>query len=82
MTIEQKEMLYELAQWHNKEFYNRMIDHWDFKDYTFSMRCAENIKRLEDDYQRLYGELPQWKSINDVWDTIKELEPEFKKQNN
>ena len=77
MTIEQKQLLYEIAQWHNKEFYNRMEDNWTLENYRFDSKCVENIKHLEMCYQRLYGDLPQWDTIDDVWAAIKELKAEL-----
>lgn len=82
MTIEQKQLLYEIAQWHNKDFYNRMEDHWTISNYELDRKCTENIKHLEMCYQRLYGDLPVWDTIDDVWDTIKELKEELECFNN
>lgn len=73
MTLEQKQLLYEIAQWHNKEFYNRMEDHWSAENYTIDRKCKENITHLEKCYQYQYGDLPQWDTIDDVWAVIKEL---------
>ena len=78
MTREQKELLYQIASWHSKEFYNRMDDHWTDKNVKFDSKCHEIINRLEKEYQDKYGELPEWKYINNVWDTIQELEKELR----
>ena len=77
MTREQKELLYQLADWHNQEFYNNMKDHWSAQNYAFNRRCAENIAQLEKEYRNSYGDLPEWKYIDDVWQTLKELKEEL-----
>lgn len=78
MTLEQKQLLYEIAKWHNKEFYNRMDDHWTDKNYTFNRECIKTIDELEKEYREKYGDLPEWKYIDDVWAAIKQLEGELK----
>ena len=78
MTTEQKQLLYDIAKWHNYEFYNNMDDHWTDKNFAFSRECSQTIARLEKEYKEKYGDLPEWKYINDVWDTMKELEGELK----
>jgi hypothetical protein len=77
MTIEQKKLLYEIATWHNEEFYNCMDDHWTTENYKINTECHEAIRRLEKEYKEKYGDLPEWKYINDVWETIKILEKEL-----
>lgn len=77
MDREQKELLYEIAQWHSKEFYNDMIDHWTSEDRMFKNKCRTNIDRLEREYKNKYGDLPEWKYIDDVWAVIKTLEKEL-----
>lgn len=77
MTREQKELLYQIADWHSKEFYNNMIDHWSIEDRLFNNRCVQNIQRLEKEYRNSYGDLPEWKYIDDVWQTLKELKEEL-----
>lgn len=77
MTIEQKQMLYEIAQWHNKEFYNRMKDNWTAEDYAYDKECTGHIQHLEKCYQYLYGDLPQWDTMDDVWNAITELKKEL-----
>ena len=80
MTTEQKELLYEIAKWHNREFYNRMEDHWVFENYEFDAKCKDTISKLEKEYKEKYGYLPEWKYIDDVWAAIKELEKELKEK--
>lgn len=77
MTIEQKKLLYEIAKWHNKEFFNRMDDHWTTANYDFDRECTRTINALEKEYKEKYGDLPEWKFIDDVWETIKVLEKEL-----
>jgi hypothetical protein len=77
MSKEQKQLLYEIAKWHDKDFYNRMDDHWTTANYQIDTECAEAIKKLEEEYINTYGELPEWKYIDDVWAAIKTLEKEL-----
>ena len=77
MTTEQKKLLYEIAKWHNKDFYNRMEDHWTTANYVVDGECTRNINALEKEYKETYGGLPEWKYIDDVWAVIKTLEKEL-----
>lgn len=77
MTREQKELLYQIADWHSKEFYNNMKDSWSAQDYAFNNKCARKIQELEKEYRNSYGDLPEWKYIDDVWQTLKELKEEL-----
>ena len=74
MTIEQQKLLYEIASWHSRQFYNAMNDHWTPTDVVFDSECTKNIEKLEVQYETLYGDLPEWKYIDDVWAAMKELE--------
>lgn len=78
MTREQKQLLYDIAKWHSREFSNRMDDHWTEKNYAFARECEQTIDILEKEYVEKYGELPEWKYINDIWDAMKQLEGELK----
>lgn len=77
MTKEQKELLYEIATWHSKQFYNNMKDNWNDSDFAFDRKCSTNIRNLESEYTEKYGALPEWKYIDNVWDTIKTLKEEL-----
>lgn len=77
MDRKQKELLYEIAQWHSKQFYNNMIDSWTSEDRMFNNKCNQTIMRLENEYKNEYGDLPEWKYIDDVWAAIKTLEKEL-----
>lgn len=77
MNKEQKQLLYKIAQWHNKDFYNRMDDYWTEINYQIDTECYETIDKLEREYFEKYGDLPEWKYINDVWAAIKQLEKEL-----
>ena len=78
MTTEQKQLLYEITQWHSREFSNRMDDHWTDKNYAFARECEQTIERLEKEYEEKYGDLPEWNYINDIWDTMEKLKEELK----
>ena len=77
MSKEQKQLLYEIATWHNKQFYIAMKDEWDNSDYAFDRECTANIRNLESEYTEKYGALPEWKYIDDIWATIKTLKEEL-----
>ena len=77
MTIEQKQLLYDIAIWHSKEFYNRMEDHWTIANFDFDTECLRNIEYLEAKYMDTYGDLPEWNTIDDVWDEIEKLKKEL-----
>lgn len=66
MNREQKELLLQIAQWHIKDFNNRMVDTWSDKNYLIASECNETICRLESEYTDKYGSLPEWKYIDDV----------------
>lgn len=77
MTREQKELLRDIADWRSKAFYNEMEDHWTATNYYVSDQCRENIRRLEGEYIGKYGALPEWKYIDDVFKTLRELREEL-----
>ena len=77
MTREQKELLYEIAKWHSKDFDNEMVDHWTNINYDVSRQCSAMIRRLEGEYTAKYGALPEWQYIDDVWNTMCELKEEL-----
>lgn len=78
MTTEQKQLLYDIAEWHSREFNNNMDDHWTAKNFAFSRECHQTITRLEKEYKEKYGDLPEWQYIDDVWTTMKQLREELK----
>ena len=71
--MDQKRLLYEIAKLHSEQFYNAMNDHWTLADGDFDRECEQRIKSLEAEYKLLYGDLPEWKYIDDVWKTQAEL---------
>lgn len=77
MSIEQKKLLCEIAEWHMKEFYNRMEDHWTTANFNFDSECIEMIDKLETEYKLAYGALPEWETINSVQDTLSQLKKEL-----
>lgn len=77
MTTEQKQLLYDIAQWYSKDFYNRMNDNWTSINYQIDTECSNTIDRLEKEYKEKYGDLPEWNYIDDVWATIQNLEKEL-----
>lgn len=78
MTRAQKELLYDIANWHSKQFYNNMNDHWTHDNFAFDATCTNTINKLEKEYKEKYGDLPEWKYIDDVWTTMKTLQEELK----
>ena len=77
MNREEKELLYEIASWHSKDFYNRMEEPWKDVNYRLDDKCQEKLSVLEAEYLEKYGPLPQWRYINDVWKTMRELKEEL-----
>lgn len=77
MSREEKELLYEIASWHSKDFYNRMEEPWEEANYRLADKCQEKLSVLEAEYIEKYGPLPNWRYINDVWKTMRELKEEL-----
>lgn len=77
VTREQKELLYNIANWRSKEFYNNMEDHWTSSNYEIDAECNATIRKLEKEYKEKYGDLPEWKYIDDVWDARDNLKKEL-----
>ena len=73
MSTEQKKLLYEIAKWRSDRFYNNMKDRWDSTNYAFDSKCNNKIDELEKQYEDLYGDLPEWRYIDDVWAAMEEL---------
>lgn len=78
MTKEQQELLLQIAQWHIKDFNNRMVDTWSDKNYIIDSECNKTICKLESEYIDKYGELPEWRYIDDVFNTAKQLREELR----
>lgn len=78
MDREQKELLLQIAQWHIKDFNNRMVDTWSDKNFRIGEECYEMIRALENEYTDKYGNLPEWKYIDDVFNTVKQLREKLK----
>lgn len=80
MTREQKELLYNIAKWRSNEFHNRMDDHWTATNYWTAGECERMIAALEKEYTEKYGDLPEWKYIDDVLQTLRELRDELDRE--
>lgn len=78
MDREQKELLLQIAQWHIKDFNNRMVDTWGDKNFRIDKECYRMIRALEKEYADKYGELPKWKYIDDVYNAARQLKEELK----
>lgn len=77
MSREEKELLYEIASWRSKDFYNQMEEHWQDANYRLDDKCRRKLSTLEAEYIEKYGPLPEWRYINDVWKTMHELKEEL-----
>ena len=66
MTIDQKKLLLEIANLHIADFMLEMNDHWSSNDYAKSREYAAKIRTLEATYLNDFGDLPEWKYIDDV----------------
>ena len=80
MTIEQKQLLYDIAKLHSHQFYNAMADHWEQWNYACDREYGERIDKLEAEYQNLYGDMPEWETIDDVWAAIDTLGKELQEE--
>lgn len=77
MSKEEKELLYQIASWRSKDFYNRMEEPWREVNYQLDKKCQRMITTLEKEYIEKYGPLPEWRFINDVWKTMREIKEEL-----
>ena len=77
MSREQKESLYQLASWYLKDFNNEMVDTWTDINHRISHQCNNMIRTLEQEYILKYGNLPEWKSIDDVINIMCELKEDL-----
>ena len=66
MSTEQKELLLQIVDVKISNFNNDMIDHWKPENFRLSDFYNQSICRLESQYKELYGDLPEWKYIDDV----------------
>lgn len=73
MSKEQQQLLYEIVKWRINAFYNDMKDHWNASDSAIADKCSANIFKLENQYKELYGDLPDWQSIDDIFNARDEL---------
>lgn len=78
MSTEQKQLLYDIASWHSRQFYNNMKDTWAPEDYSFDHKCDCKIAELEKQYAESYGDPPEWEYIDDVWAAMRALEQDLK----
>ena len=77
MSREEKELLYEIASWRSKDYYNRIDVPWNTTNYLLDEKCKNMLSTLELEYSTKYGSLPEWKFINDVWKTMRQLKEEL-----
>ncbi len=80
MTREQKKLLFDIARWRSNEFYNEMEEPWTATNYYVSNQCSAKIRELEKEYTEQYGALPEWKYIDDVLKTLRELKEELERE--
>ena len=66
MTLEQKQLLLNIVNEKIRDFNNEMIDHWKPENFRIADECTNNIRKLEQEYKQKYGELPEWKYIDDI----------------
>ena len=77
MSTAEKELLYEIVNWHIKEFNNRMEDNWGPLNYRIDEECRQMVQQLEKKYTDTYGDLPNWEYIDDVWKAAQKLKEEL-----
>lgn len=73
MDRQQALLLYEIADAYWEQFCNNMKDSWDYYNYTYDHEISMKIEKLEREYKNKYGQLPEWKTINDVLQAKKEI---------
>ena len=57
-----------------------MEEPWTAINYYLSNQCNIVIRRLEKEYVEKYGALPEWKYIDDVLQTLRELKEELDRE--
>lgn len=77
MNKEEKELLYQIADWRIKDFNNEMVDSWTDANYRIASECHKMISVLEHEYTTKYGALPKWKYIDDVLKDMHTLKEEL-----
>lgn len=76
MDQEQKKLLFKIAELMVEEFTLQMKDGWTHTDFVESGMLNRQIREFSKLYKETYGELPEWKFIDDVCATLKELRSE------
>lgn len=80
MSHEQKQLLLQITELIVKYFELEMKDHWSSDDLSQSLEYAIQKARLVMQYNELYGELPKWNYIDDVWNMAKQLREELENE--
>lgn len=79
--MEQKKLQLQIAELIVKDFNLEMKDHWSSDDYSQSIELSMKKRELQKQYEEKYGELPQWDSIDAVWEAVKQLRKEINDEN-
>lgn len=77
MKKEQKQLLYEIIKLKMQLFFLHMSDHLNMSDYALRDKLSSEKYKLEQRYNKKYGELPKWRHIEDVQNMQKQLEKEL-----
>ena len=79
MENDRRNLLYTICKLHLQKFNLNMKDTWDMlSDSNLSIELNHTLRNREKEYKEKYGELPQWKTIDEVQTIIKQLEGENK----
>lgn len=71
--IKMLELIYSLNGLMKNEFYLRMKDHWEPKDYTLSRTYDTEIAKKEKELESLYNIKLEFRNINEVFDEVESL---------
>ena len=77
MTFEQKQVLYEIACVYIKRFEIDMKDYWTDCDSKRVNEYKQTLTRLENEYKKSFGSLPEWEYIDSVYKAKSELEKQL-----
>ena len=77
MTFEQKKILYEIVCIHIKRFEIDMKDYWTDGDSKKANDYIQTLVKLENEYKKNFGNLPEWEYIDSVYKAKSELEKQL-----
>ncbi|MBQ6998253.1 MAG: hypothetical protein IJN62_00495 [Clostridia bacterium] len=82
MRDNRENLLYNICKLRIQKFNLEMTDVWESGYSVISTELSKTIHNRENEYKELYGELPKWKTIDDIWAAMKNLEGDKNDRNN